>query len=152
MSLKISLPPGSMHAFSPDGLKLVAAAALCHTYHGASNAAIACLPKCWRTPFSKEMFRCPDDSPRSWVALQGVKLFYRVLQSMLKAEHDRTGRSDFGTLLSSASFHKCLAACCFEVVIASYRMVSQICRHEQTQCVPLNHSCAFLPAELLPVD
>ena len=44
---------------------------------------------------------------------------------MLKAEHDRTGRSDFGSLLSSASFHKCLAACCFEVVIASYRMVSQ---------------------------
>ena len=58
--------------------------------------------------------------------LQGVKLFYRVLESMLKAEQDRTGRSNFGSLLSSASFHKCLAACCFEVVIASYRMVSSI--------------------------
>lgn len=56
--------------------------------------------------------------------LQGVKLFYQVLESMLKAEQDRTGRSSFGNLLSSASFHKCLAACCFEVVIASYRMVS----------------------------
>ena len=56
--------------------------------------------------------------------MQGVKLFYRVLESMLKAEQDRTGRSSFGSLLSSASFHKCLAACCFEVVIASYRMVS----------------------------
>ena len=55
--------------------------------------------------------------------MQGVKLFYRVLESMLKAEQDRTGRSSFGSLLSSASFHKCLAACCFEVVIASYRMV-----------------------------
>lgn len=58
--------------------------------------------------------------------LQGVKLFYRVLESMLKAEQDRTGRSNFGSLLSSASFHKCLAACCFEVVIASYRMVSPV--------------------------
>lgn len=56
--------------------------------------------------------------------MQGVKLFYRVLESMLKAEQDRTGRCSFGSLLSSASFHKCLAACCFEVVIASYRMVS----------------------------
>ncbi|CAL5223875.1 g6466 [Coccomyxa viridis] len=54
----------------------------------------------------------------------GVKLFYRVLESMLKAEQDRTGRCSFGSLLSSASFHKCLAACCFEVVIASYRMVT----------------------------
>ena len=61
--LKSSCPPGSMHAFSPDGLKLVAAAVLSHTYHGASNVVIACLPKCWRTPFSKEMFLCPDDSP-----------------------------------------------------------------------------------------
>ncbi len=54
---------------------------------------------------------------------QGVKLYYRVLESMLRAEQDRTGRANFGALLGSASFHKCLAACAFEVVIASYRMV-----------------------------
>lgn len=55
--------------------------------------------------------------------MQGISLYYRVLESMLKGEQDRTGRANFGSLLSSASFHKCLAACAFEVVIASYRMV-----------------------------
>lgn len=59
----------------------------------------------------------------SWVGWQGVKVYYRVLESMLKAEQDRTGRSNFASLLASVSFHKCLAACSFEVVIASYRMV-----------------------------
>lgn len=54
---------------------------------------------------------------------QGVKLYFRVLEGMLKAEQDRTGRSNFASLLASSSFHKCLAACAFEVVIASYRMV-----------------------------
>ena len=53
-----------------------------------------------------------------------MKLYYRVLESMLKAEQDRTGGSSFASLLASGSFHKCLAACAFEVVIASYRMVS----------------------------
>ena len=60
--LKSSCLLGIMHAFSSLGLKSIAAAVLCHTYHGASNVVSACLPQCWRTPFSKEMYRCPDDS------------------------------------------------------------------------------------------
>ena len=129
-----------MHASSPDGVNTTAAM-LCHMNHVASESLTAYLHNCPGCPFNREMFWCQSCSPYGdpwlWGILQGVKLFYRVLQSMLKAEHDRTGRSDFGSLLSSASFHKCLAACCFEVVIASYRMVSQVDRHRQTQCVLL---------------
>ena len=56
---------------------------------------------------------------------------------MLKGEQDRTGRANFGSLLSSASFHKCLAACAFEVVIASYRMV-RLVPHPNQACHPIN--------------
>ena len=89
--------------------------------------------------------------------LQGVKLFYRVLESMLKAEQDRTGRSNFGSLLSSASFHKCLAACCFEVVIASYRMVSPIAlfvKHSSRQRCTYWQICKdpTPPGKACPID
>ncbi|KAK9815768.1 hypothetical protein WJX72_009183 [[Myrmecia] bisecta] len=55
---------------------------------------------------------------------EGVMLYYRVLEAMLKAEEGRTGKTNFTTLLTSNSFHKCLLACAFELVVASYRMVT----------------------------
>ena len=58
---------------------------------------------------------CPD--------LQGVKLYYNVLEAMLTAEENRTHRTNFTLLLASNSFHKCLAACAFELIVASYKMV-----------------------------
>lgn len=75
--------------------------------------------------------------------VQGVKLYFRVLEGMLKAEQDRTGRSNFTSLLASTSFHKCLAACAFEVVIASYRMV----RTSTPSCEPPTpHDCCLQPS------
>lgn len=56
--------------------------------------------------------------------LQGVKLYYNVLEAMLTAEETRTQRTNFTSLLSSNSFHKCIAACAFELIVASYKMVS----------------------------
>ncbi|KAL0037539.1 hypothetical protein WJX77_001507 [Trebouxia sp. C0004] len=55
---------------------------------------------------------------------QGVKLYYNVLEAMLAAEESRTHRANFTSLLSSNSFHKCLAACAFELIVASYKMVT----------------------------
>jgi hypothetical protein len=74
--------------------------------------------------------------------VQGVKLYFRVMEGMLKAEQDRTGRSNFTSLLASTSFHKCLAACAFEVVIASYRMVrtSILCKP------PTPYDCCLQPS------
>ncbi len=54
---------------------------------------------------------------------QGTALYLRVLEALLRAEEARTGRASFPALLASASFHKCLLACAFELVVASYCMV-----------------------------
>ena len=56
--------------------------------------------------------------------MQGVKLYYGVLEAMLVAEESRTQRSNFTSLLTSNYFHKCLAACAFQLVVAAYKMVS----------------------------
>jgi len=76
-----------------------------------------------------------------------VKLYFRVLEGMLKAEQDRTGRSNFASLLASNSFHKCLAACAFEVVIASYRMVglpgTKFSRVNPKQSTQTKSRCTF---------
>jgi Retinoblastoma-associated protein A domain len=53
---------------------------------------------------------------------QGIALYYKVLDALLGKELERSGDS-FHELVVCASFHKCLAACSFEVVSASYRMV-----------------------------
>ncbi|XP_013391758.2 retinoblastoma-associated protein-like [Lingula anatina] len=49
-----------------------------------------------------------------------VRLYYRVLEKMLKAEKDRLSRADFSTLLNNDTFHKSLLACAVEVVMAAY--------------------------------
>ena len=55
--------------------------------------------------------------------LQGIKLYYRVLESMLKVEEQRTGIANFTSLLGRNSFHKCLLACAFETVASCYKIV-----------------------------
>ena len=55
--------------------------------------------------------------------LQGIKLYYRVLESMLKVEEQRTGITNFTSLLGRSSFHKCLLACAFETVASCYKIV-----------------------------
>ena len=66
--------------------------------------------------------------------MQGVKLYYNVLEAMLTAEETRTQRTNFTSLLSSNSFHKCIAACAFELIVASYKMVR----------VPVDKPCGML--------
>lgn len=48
---------------------------------------------------------------------------------MLRAEEARTGKKDFTVLLENEIFHKCLLACSFEMIVASYRMVSLLLIH-----------------------
>ncbi|XP_063808860.1 retinoblastoma-associated protein [Pseudophryne corroboree] len=50
----------------------------------------------------------------------GVRLHYRVLESMLKSEEERLSTHNFSVLLNNEIFHTCLLACAVEVVMAIY--------------------------------
>ncbi|KAM9319955.1 retinoblastoma-associated protein [Gastrophryne carolinensis] len=50
----------------------------------------------------------------------GVRLHYRVLESMLKSEEERLSVHNFSKLLNNDIFHTCLLACAVEVVMATY--------------------------------
>ena len=78
--------------------------------------------------------------------LQGIKLYYRVLESMLKVEEQRTGIANFTSLLGRNSFHKCLLACAFETVASCYKIVraslltpSFFCIWQLTLMLPAAH-------------
>lgn len=63
--------------------------------------------------------------------VQGIKLYYRVLEAMLRAEDQRapdevSRAAAISSLLISNSFHKCLLACAFELVVSAYKMVSAL--------------------------
>ncbi|XP_064126200.1 retinoblastoma-associated protein isoform X5 [Loxodonta africana] len=56
----------------------------------------------------------------------GVRLYYRVMESMLKSEEERLSIQNFSKLLNDNIFHKSLLACALEVVMATYsRSTSQ---------------------------
>ncbi|KAF6261466.1 cyclin-like protein [Scenedesmus sp. NREL 46B-D3] len=55
-------------------------------------------------------------------AAAGVKMYWHVLETMLRAEEGRAGLAAACSLLTRWPFHQCLLACCFELVAASYRM------------------------------
>lgn len=57
------------------------------------------------------------------LVLQGLKLYFRVLEAMVRSESERKGRLSLTDLLTSRSFHTCLLACSFEVISAAYHMV-----------------------------
>lgn len=50
----------------------------------------------------------------------GVRLYYRVMESMLKSEQERLSVHNFSRLLNNDTFHRCLLACAVEVVVATY--------------------------------
>ena len=52
-----------------------------------------------------------------------MKLYLRVLESMLHAEVYQAPPATYKALLHSNHFHTCMMACAFEVVIASHRIV-----------------------------
>ncbi|NWY01851.1 RB protein, partial [Nothoprocta ornata] len=50
----------------------------------------------------------------------GVRLYYRVMESMLKSEEERLSVHNFSKLLNDNTFHTSLLACAVEVVTATY--------------------------------
>uniref|UniRef100_UPI003AAFA32C retinoblastoma-associated protein isoform X1 n=1 Tax=Centroberyx gerrardi TaxID=166262 RepID=UPI003AAFA32C len=50
----------------------------------------------------------------------GVRLYYRVMESMLKSEEKRLSVQNFSKLLNDSAFHTSLLACALEVVMATY--------------------------------
>ncbi|KAI1241870.1 hypothetical protein IHE44_0005372 [Lamprotornis superbus] len=50
----------------------------------------------------------------------GVRLYYRVMESMLKSEEERLSMQNFSKLLNDNIFHTSLLACAVEVVMATY--------------------------------
>ncbi|XP_062422987.1 retinoblastoma-associated protein isoform X1 [Rhea pennata] len=50
----------------------------------------------------------------------GVRLYYRVMESMLKSEEERLSVHNFSKLLNDNIFHTSLLACAVEVVMATY--------------------------------
>uniref|UniRef100_A0A8C3LEU2 RB transcriptional corepressor 1 n=1 Tax=Chrysolophus pictus TaxID=9089 RepID=A0A8C3LEU2_CHRPC len=50
----------------------------------------------------------------------GVRLYYRVMESMLKSEEERLSVHNFSKLLNDNIFHTSLLACALEIVMATY--------------------------------
>ncbi|XP_051902931.1 retinoblastoma-associated protein [Hippocampus zosterae] len=50
----------------------------------------------------------------------GVKLYYKVMEAMLKSEEKRLSVQNFSKLLNDPTFHTSLLACALEVVMATY--------------------------------
>ncbi|KAM9781717.1 retinoblastoma-associated protein [Syngnathus typhle] len=63
----------------------------------------------------------------SWVTLGkqrftlAVKLYYKVMEAMLKSEEKRLSVQNFSKLLNDSTFHTSLLACALEVVMATYK-------------------------------
>ncbi|KAG8586010.1 hypothetical protein GDO81_005208 [Engystomops pustulosus] len=68
----------------------------------------------------------------------GVRLHYRVMESMLKSEEDRLSVQNFSRLLNNETFHRCLLACAVEVVVATYgrNLFQGLANSETTICFP----------------
>uniref|UniRef100_A0A8C6LWU0 Retinoblastoma-associated protein n=1 Tax=Nothobranchius furzeri TaxID=105023 RepID=A0A8C6LWU0_NOTFU len=62
--------------------------------------------------------------PRGRFAL-GVRLYYKVMEAMLKSEEKRLSVQNFSKLLNDSTFHTSLLACALEVVMATYEGASR---------------------------
>uniref|UniRef100_A0A3Q3NLE0 Retinoblastoma-associated protein n=1 Tax=Labrus bergylta TaxID=56723 RepID=A0A3Q3NLE0_9LABR len=50
----------------------------------------------------------------------GVRLYYKIMEAMLKSEEKRLSVQNFSKLLNDSTFHTSLVACALEVVMATY--------------------------------
>uniref|UniRef100_A0A673BYJ7 Retinoblastoma 1 n=1 Tax=Sphaeramia orbicularis TaxID=375764 RepID=A0A673BYJ7_9TELE len=67
----------------------------------------------------------------------GVRLYYKVMEEMLKSEEKRLSVQNFSKLLNDSTFHTSLLACALEVVMATYGGVSlNVSRAETDLCFP----------------
>ncbi|KAL0905417.1 hypothetical protein M5K25_023837 [Dendrobium thyrsiflorum] len=58
--------------------------------------------------------------------LESLKLYYRVLESICKAESQRLSDNNLTSLLSSERFHRCMLACASELVLATHKTVTMM--------------------------
>ncbi|PKU79560.1 Retinoblastoma-related protein [Dendrobium catenatum] len=58
--------------------------------------------------------------------LESLKLYYRVLESICKAESQRLNDNNLTSLLSGERFHRCMLACASELVLATHKTVTMM--------------------------
>uniref|UniRef100_A0ACD5ZNH7 Uncharacterized protein n=1 Tax=Avena sativa TaxID=4498 RepID=A0ACD5ZNH7_AVESA len=58
--------------------------------------------------------------------MEALKLYYRVLESMCRAESQILSGSNLTSLLSSERFHRCMIACSAELVLATHKTVTMM--------------------------
>mmetsp|Transcript_9001 Transcript_9001/g.19330 ORF Transcript_9001/g.19330 Transcript_9001/m.19330 type:complete len:1231 (-) Transcript_9001:1802-5494(-) len=78
--------------------------------------------------------------------VETTKLYYHALEVVLTAEERATGQTNFSGMLTAIKFHRGLMACCMEIVIAAYRMVSSTFPHV-LDCIKLT---AFDLSKMIP--
>ncbi|KAM3210281.1 hypothetical protein ACQJBY_064348 [Aegilops geniculata] len=58
--------------------------------------------------------------------MEALKLYYRVLESMCRAESQILSGSNLTSLLSNERFHRCMIACSAELVLATHKTVTMM--------------------------
>ncbi|KAH9304912.1 hypothetical protein KI387_009316, partial [Taxus chinensis] len=87
-------------------------------------------------PSSAPVYRCVVGSLLSaalmdsiWAEqsrLEALKLYYRVLAAMCRAESQRLRNSNLTSLLINEIFHRCMLACSAELVLATHKTVTMM--------------------------
>ncbi|KAI3921651.1 hypothetical protein MKW92_042211 [Papaver armeniacum] len=58
--------------------------------------------------------------------MEGLKLYYRVLEAFCRAESQRLHGSNLTSLLTNERFHRCSLACYAELVLATHWIVTML--------------------------
>ncbi|ESQ48801.1 hypothetical protein EUTSA_v10019977mg [Eutrema salsugineum] len=58
--------------------------------------------------------------------LEAVKLYYRVLEAMCKAEAQILHANNLNSLLTNERFHRCMLACSAELVLATHKTITML--------------------------
>ena len=58
--------------------------------------------------------------------MEALKLYYRVLESMCRAESQILSGNNLTSLLSNERFHRCMIACSAELVLATHKTVTMM--------------------------
>ncbi|XP_078693242.1 retinoblastoma-associated protein-like [Branchiostoma floridae x Branchiostoma belcheri] len=76
-----------------------------------------------KTAFVSRFLQATGDNYRD-IAEQrchlAIRMYYRVMEAMLKMEEQRLNTSDFSNLLNKDTFHRSLLACSVEVIMTTY--------------------------------
>ncbi|KAJ4898165.1 Retinoblastoma-related protein 1 [Raphanus sativus] len=58
--------------------------------------------------------------------LEAIKLYYRVLEAMCRAEAEILHATNLNSLLTNERFHRCMLACSAELVLATHRSITML--------------------------